>query len=307
MTHRSGFVTIIGRPNSGKSTLLNALVGDKLAIVSDKPQTTRTAVQGVLTMPDAQIVFIDTPGIHESKMLINRRMMDVVRSASEQRDLILYLTDCTVPFGPPEREALGVLSKVSTPALLLITKVDLLQDKRWLLPRIDQIKALREFDDYLPVSAVKGQGMESLQQAIIARLPEGPPFFPPDYLTDQPERFLAGEMIREKILEETRQEVPHSVAVLVEKWEDTPKLTRIAATIFVERPGQKAILIGAKGAAMKRIGSAARLEIETMLGRKVFLELFVKVSAEWRENEEFLKAIDWRSAGGGELDSEPKL
>jgi len=307
MTHRSGFVTIIGRPNSGKSTLLNALVGDKLAIVSDKPQTTRTAVQGVLTMPDAQIVFIDTPGIHESKMLINRRMMDVVRSALEQRDLILYLTDCTVPFGPPEREALGVLSKVSTPALLLITKVDLLQDKRWLLPRIDQIKALREFDDYLPVSAVKGQGMESLQQAIIARLPEGPPFFPPDYLTDQPERFLAGEMIREKILEETRQEVPHSVAVLVEKWEDTPKLTRIAATIFVERPGQKAILIGAKGAAMKRIGSAARLEIETMLGRKVFLELFVKVSAEWRENEEFLKAIDWRSAGGGELDSEPKL
>ena len=307
MTHRSGFVTIIGRPNSGKSTLLNALVGDKLAIVSDKPQTTRTAVQGVLTMPDAQIVFIDTPGIHESKMLINRRMMDVVRSASEQRDLILYLTDCTVPFGPPEREALGVLSKVSTPALLLITKVDLLQDKRWLLPRIDQIKALREFDDYLPVSAVKGQGMESLQQAIIARLPEGPPFFPPDYLTDQPERFLAGEMIREKILEETRQEVPHSVAVLVEKWEDTPKLTRIAATIFVERPGQKAILIGAKGAAMKRIGSAARLEIERMLARKVYLELFVKVSAEWRENEEFLKAIDWRSAGGGELDSEPKL
>jgi len=307
MTHRSGFVTIIGRPNSGKSTLLNALVGDKLAIVSEKPQTTRTAVQGVLTTPDAQIVFIDTPGIHESKMLINRRMMDVVRSALEQRDLILYLTDCTVPFGPPEKEALNVLSKVSTPALLLVTKVDLLQDKRRLLPRIDQFKALREFDDYLPVSAVKGDGMEALRQAIIARLPEGPPFFPPDYLTDQPERFLAAEMIREKILEETRQEVPHSVAVLVEKWEDTPKLTLIAATIFVERPGQKAILIGAKGAAMKKIGSAARVEIETMLGRKVFLELFVKVSAEWRENEEFLKAIDWRSTVGGELDSEPKL
>jgi len=307
MTHRSGFVTLIGRPNAGKSTLLNALVGDKLAIVSEKPQTTRTSVQGVLTLPDAQVVFIDTPGIHESKTLLNRRMMTVVRSALEQRDLILYLTDCTIPFGAPEQEALNILSKVSTPALLLLTKVDLLQDKRWLLPRIEQFKSVREFDDYLPVSAVSGEGMEVLRRAIVSRLPEGPPFFPPDYLTDQPERFLASEMIREKILEETRQEVPHSVAVLVDQWQETPKLTRIAATIFVERPGQKAILIGAKGATMKKIGSAARTEIETMLGKKVFLELFVKVTPEWRESEEFLKAIDWRSIGGRELDSEPKL
>lgn len=307
MTHRSGFVTIVGRPNAGKSTLLNALVGDKLAIVSDKPQTTRTAVQGVLTSPQAQVVFIDTPGIHETKTLLNRRMMAVVRSALEQRDLILYLTDCTVPFGAPEEEALSILSRVSTPALLLVTKVDLLQDKRWLLPRIEQFKAAREFDDYLLISAVSGEGMEGLNKTIVERLPEGPPFFPPDYLTDQPERFLASEMIREKILEETRQEVPHSVAVLVEKWEDTPKLVRIAATIFVERPGQKAILIGAKGATMKKIGSAGRLEIEKMLGKKVFLELFVKVSADWRESEEFLKAIDWRSTGVRELDSDPKF
>lgn len=307
MTHRSGFVTIVGRPNAGKSTLLNVLVGDKLAIVSDKPQTTRTAVQGVLTSPQAQVVFIDTPGIHETKTLLNRRMMAVVRSALEQRDLILYLTDCTVPFGAPEEEALSILSRVSTPALLLVTKVDLLQDKRWLLPRIEQFKAAREFDDYLLISAVSGEGMEGLNKTIVERLPEGPPFFPPDYLTDQPERFLASEMIREKILEETRQEVPHSVAVLVEKWEDTPKLVRIAATIFVERPGQKAILIGAKGATMKKIGSAGRLEIEKMLGKKVFLELFVKVSADWRESEEFLKAIDWRSTGVRELDSDPKF
>jgi len=305
--HRAGFVTIIGRPNAGKSTLLNALVGDKLAIVSEKPQTTRTSVQGVLTLPGAQIVFVDTPGIHESKTLLNRRMMAVVRAALEQRDVILYLADCTLPIDKAEQEALAVLAKVTTPALLLITKVDLLKDKRLLLPLITQFQALRQFDDYLPVSAVKGEGMEALRQAIVAKLPEGPPLFPADYLTDQPERFLASELVREKILEQTRQEVPHSVAVMVDKWEDTPKLTRIAATIFVERPGQKAILIGAHGAVMKKVGSAARADIETMLGKKVFLELFVKVRAEWRESDEFLKAIDWRSAGGGELNSEPEI
>jgi GTPase len=302
--HRSGFVTIIGRPNAGKSTLLNALVGGKLAIVSEKPQTTRTSVQGVLTIPGAQIVFVDTPGIHESKTLLNRRMMDVVRAALEQRDLILYLADCTLAFGSQEEEALALLSKVSTPALLLLTKVDLLRDKRGLLPRIEQFKAAREFQDYLPISAVTGEGVESVRDAIVERLPAGPLLFPSDYLTDQPERFLAAELIREKILSETRQEVPHSVAVMVDKWEEKPRLTRIAATIFVERPGQKAILIGSKGALMKKIGSAARLEIEAMLRKKVFLEMFVKVRNEWRDNPEFLKAIDWRSPVGAELDSD---
>ena len=306
MKHRSGFVTIIGRPNAGKSTLLNALVGDKLAIVSEKPQTTRTSVQGVLTLPEAQIVFVDTPGIHESKTLLNRRMMAVVRAALEQRDLILYLADCTLPINAAERDALSILSKVETPALLLVTKIDLLKDKRLLLPLITEFQTLRQFDEYLPVSAVNGEGMEILRQAIVARLPVGLALFPPDYLTDQPERFLASELVREKILELTRQEVPHSVAVLVDKWEDTPKLTRIAATIFVERPGQKAILIGSHGAVMKKVGSAARVDIEAMVGKKVFLELFVKVRSEWRENDEFLKSIDWRSAGGGELNTEPE-
>jgi GTPase len=306
MKHRSGFVTIAGRPNAGKSTLLNALVGDKLAIVSEKPQTTRTSVQGVLTLPGVQIVFVDTPGIHASKTLLNRRMMAVVRAALEERDLILYLADCTLPIDTAEQEALAILSKVTTPALLLVTKVDLMKDKRLLLPLISQFQALRPFDDYLPISAISGEGMEALRQAIAARLPTGPLLFPADYLTDQPERFLASELVREKILEQTRQEVPHSVAVMVDKWQESPKLTRIAATIFVERPGQKAILIGAGGAAMKKIGTAARIDIESMLRKKVFLELFVKVSAEWRENGEFLKAIDWRSATGRELNSEPE-
>ncbi|MBV9769602.1 MAG: GTPase Era [Bryobacterales bacterium] len=301
---RSGFASLIGRPNAGKSTLLNALTGEKLAIISEKPQTTRTTVQGVVNLPGAQIVFVDTPGIHKSTTLFNKRMMETVRTALADRDLLLYVTDASAPFLAEDREALSVLQQLSTPVVLLANKIDLVQDKRKLLPLIEQFKAVRDFDEYIPVSAVTGEGLDRVRDAIVSRLPEGPAYFPADHLTDQPERFLAGELIREQILRQTRQEVPHSVAVLIERWEESPKIVKIAATIYVERDGQKAIVIGAQGAALKKTGTLARHEIEKMLGRKVFLELFVKVQKDWRENPEFLNAIDWRSMRGGELDSD---
>jgi GTP-binding protein Era len=295
---RSGFASLVGRPNAGKSTLLNGLIGEKLAIVSDKPQTTRTTIQGVVNLPGAQIVFVDTPGIHKSTTLFNRRMMQTVRTALADRDVLLYVADASIPFSLEDAEAVAVLKDLSAPALLLTNKIDRVQDKRKLLPYIEQFKAVREFDEYLPVSATTGEGLDRVREAIVSRLPEGPAYFPTSHLTDQPERFLAAEMIREQILHHTHQEVPHSVAVLIERWEETNKITRIAATIYVERPGQKAIVIGAGGASLKKIGTRARHEIERLLGRPVFLELFVKVQKDWRENPEFLNAIDWRAMRG---------
>ncbi|MGA2211938.1 MAG: GTPase Era [Bryobacteraceae bacterium] len=301
---RSGFASLIGRPNAGKSTLLNALIGEKLAIVSDKPQTTRTTIQGVVNLPDAQIVFIDTPGIHKSSTLFNQRMMQTVRTALADRDVLLYVADTSIPFSTEDAEAASVLKDLSTPVFLLANKIDRVQDKRKLLPFIEQFKAVREFDEYIPVSALTGEGLDRVRERIVSSLPEGPAYFPADHLTDQPERFMAAEMIREQILRHTRQEVPHSVAVLIDRWESSPRkgskegLTKIAATIYVERDGQKAIVIGAGGAALKKIGTLARYEIEKIVGHKVFLELFVKVQKGWRENPEFLNAIDWRSMRG---------
>jgi GTP-binding protein Era len=298
--YKSGFVSIIGRPNAGKSTLLNRLIGSKVAIVADKPQTTRTSIQGVVTMDGAQVVFVDTPGIHRPDSAFNRRMMDTVRAAVEDRDLLLYLVDASVPFQPAEQEALKLIGNIKAPVLLLLNKVDALKEKALLLPLIERYRELGNFEEFFPISALRGQGIAELKSAIVARLPEGPRYFPDDYLTDQPERYLAAELIREKILHLTRQEVPHSVAVLIDAFEQTPRITKIAATVYVEREGQKAILIGAKGSMLKRVGTSARLEMETMLGRKIFLELFVKVRPKWRESPEFLNAIDWRSMAGSE-------
>jgi GTPase len=302
---RSGFASLIGRPNAGKSTLLNALIGEKLAIVSDKPQTTRTTIQGVANLPGAQVVFIDTPGIHKSTTLFNKRMMETVRTALQDRDVLLYVADASLPFSADDAEAVSVLKDLSTPVFLLANKIDRVQDKRKLLPFIEQYKSIREFDQYIPVSATTGEGLDRVREAIVSRLPAGPAYFPTDHLTDQPERFMAAEMIREQILRHTRQEVPHSVAVLIDRWEESsPRkgskegITKIAATIYVERDGQKAIVIGAGGAALKKIGTLARYEIEKMVGHKVFLELFVKVQKDWRENPAFLNAIDWRSMRG---------
>ena len=295
---RSGFVSLIGRPNTGKSTLLNALVGQKVAIVADKPQTTRTSIQGVLTMPGAQIVFLDTPGIHRADTPLNKRLMDAVRAAVEERDLLLLLADAARPIGKDDRQALDLARKCHAPVVLVLNKIDLVKDKALLLPLIDQYRAAFEFADYVPVSATKGQGLDELKKVILHHLPEGPEYFPEDHVTDQPERFLAAELIREKILAATRQEVPHSVAVIVDQWEETGRLTRIFATIRVEREGQKAIVIGTKGAMLKRIGTLARHEMERLFGVKIYLDLHVRVQPGWRDKAAFLNALDWRTMAG---------
>lgn len=295
---RSGFVSLVGRPNAGKSTLLNALVGQKVAIVADKPQTTRTAIQGVLTLPDAQIVFLDTPGIHKADTPLNKRMMDTVRAALEERDLIVLLADAARPFTEEDRRAVDLARRTSTPVVLALNKIDLVKDKAVLLALIEQYKAAFDFADYVPISAMRADGLEDLRKVIVERLPEGPAYFPEDYVTDQPERFLAAELIREKVLLATRQEVPHSVAVMVDKWEETPRLTRIYATIRVERPGQKAIIIGAQGSMLKKIGTLARQEMERLLGTKIYLDLHVRVQPGWREKAAYLDALDWRTMAG---------
>ena len=290
----SGFVSILGRPNAGKSTLLNALVGAKLAIVSSKPQTTRQAIQGVMNRDAAQVVFLDTPGIHEGSLLIHKRMMQAVRDALSERDLLLFVSDATQGFGPEDEKALGCLSGATAPVFLVLNKIDHVRGKQALLPLIEQFRRAIPMAECFPVSALTGDGLPLLREGIVKALPQGPRYFPPDHLTDQPERHLAAEFIREQVLEETRQEVPHAVAVLVEEWEDKGKLTRIAAAIVVERDGQKRILIGAGGSVLKKVGTAARQEIERLLGHRVHLELFVKVRAKWRESGAFLNELDWR-------------
>ena len=291
----SGFVSILGRPNVGKSTLLNALIGTKVAIVADKPQTTRTAIQGVLTLPEGQIVFLDTPGIPRARSGLNKRMMISVRDALDERDLLLFVADATLRFTDADREALNLVKKSGTPVILVLNKIDRVSDKSVLLPLLDKYRAAHDFAEYLPVSALRAVGLDELRSAILARLPQGPAYFPADHVTDQPERFLATELIREKIILETREEVPHSVAVVVDHWEETPKITSIQATIYVEKQGQKGILIGAKGAMLKEVGTKAREEMERLFGKKIFLELHVKARANWRENKAFLNALDWRT------------
>jgi GTPase len=296
--HRAGFVVILGRPNAGKSTLLNALVGAKLAIVASKPQTTRTSIQGVVTLPEAQIIFVDTPGIHKSGTLLNRRMMDEVRSAAAGPDLALFVVDALAPASEEDTQAVDLLKKIGLPAVAVFNKVDQLRDKPKLLALIERYRGMHEFAAYVPISALSGDGVDVLRKEIIARLPPGPALYPADYLTDQPQRFLAAEILREKILQFTTEEVPHAVAVAVESWEESKKLVRIHATIYVERPGQKAILIGASGSALKRIGTQARKDLEEFLGRKVFLQTFVKVQPNWRQDPGFIASTSWRGAQG---------
>lgn len=303
--HVSGFVTVLGRPNAGKSTLVNALVGSKVAIVSSKPQTTRASVQGVLTLPAAQIVFLDTPGVHTAGKLIHQRMMQAVREALADRDLLLWVVDASLPLDPGDLEAMRLMAPETTPKFLVLNKVDRVKGKQALLPLIDAYREAAEkaeapFAEFVPISALTKEGLEGLQNQIVKRMPSGPRYFPEDYITDQPERHLAAEILREHVLHQTRQEVPHAVAVVVEKWEDLKKLLRISAAIFVERDGQKKILLGAGGSQLKEIGTAARLEIEKMFGKKVFLELFVKVKANWRDNSAFLNELDWRYIVGEE-------
>ncbi len=300
MSFRSGFVSILGRPNAGKSTLLNALVGSKVAIVADKPQTTRTAIQGVYTTPDAQIVFIDTPGIHRGDSAIQKRMMESVRASLDERDLLLYLVDATEKPREADREAVSVLRHTNSPALLVVNKIDLLDNREQMLPAIEFFRGLHAFEDFLPLAAIDAGDVDRLREVITARLPEGPPYFPADHVTDQPARFIAAELVREKILLETRQEVPHSVVVLVDQWDESERLIRIFATIYVERDGQKAIILGNRGAMIKKIGTAAREEMEKLFGIRIYLDLHIKVQANWREKPVFLNALDWRTMAGND-------
>jgi GTP-binding protein Era len=298
LKHKSVFVSILGRPNAGKSTLLNALVGQKVSIVADKPQTTRTAIQGVMTTPEAQVIFIDTPGIHKSGSAINKRMMDAVRGSLEERDLFIYLVDATKGFGGEDTRALSLLRPDGPPVILGLNKIDALPAKHHLLPLLEQYRKVYDFAEYLPISAATGEGLDELRTQVIRRLPVGPEYFPPDHFTDQPARFLAAELIREKLLHATHQEIPHSTAVIIENWEETPRLLRIHATILVERTGQRAIVIGAKGSMLKHVGTLARVEMEALFGTPIFLELHVRVEADWREKAAYLNALDWRTMTG---------
>lgn len=297
---RSGFVSILGRPNAGKSTLLNRLVGAKIAIVTDKPQTTRNRIQGVMNLPDAQMVFIDTPGLHRPDTKFNQRMMAEVREALNGCDVLLLIVDATKPFGVGDQYAVDLVKAGRRPAVVALNKIDALPSKEALLPLIEKYKELHEFREIIPISALAGDGISLLAGSLTALLAQGPQYFPPNHVTDQPARFLAAEIIREKIIVLTRQELPYATMVMVDSFEEKPNLLRIHATVFVERPGQKAILIGSHGDMMKKIGIQAREELERRFGVKVFLQLFVKVRPNWRENEHFLRAIDWRTMVGAD-------
>jgi len=300
MAFHSGFVCILGRPNVGKSTLLNALVGEKLAIISPKPQTTRNRILGIIEVPaknqrpGAQVVLIDTPGVHKPDSSLGRKMMVEVREAMEGCDLLLLMTDVTRKLDQKDEFALQMARDAGTPVFLLLNKIDLLPEKDRLLPMIDQLRQLHDFREVIPLSARKGQGLDVLLTAVVGILPAGPRYFPEGQITDQPVRFMVGETIREQVLLETRQELPYATAVVVEQFEEKKTLTRIAATLYCEREAQKRILIGKQGQMLKKIGTAARLQIERMVGTKVFLELFVKVMPNWRDSKTFVGETDWR-------------
>jgi GTPase len=292
MSFRSGFVAIVGRPNAGKSTLVNSLVGRKVAIVSPRPQTTRNRIQGIVNRNDAQIVLVDTPGIHQARNVLSRQMMDEAQHALEGVDVLSLIVDASVNFGPGDDFSLEWVKRFHGPTFLLLNKIDCVK-KPLLLLMIEKYAALYRFAEIYPISAMTGEGCRELVNAWLELLPESPPYFPADQFTDQPERFLAAEFIREKAILATREEVPHAIAVLIDSFEEKKTLVKIRATLYVEREGQKGILIGKRGETMKKIGTDARKEIENILGTKVFLELFVKVQPNWRQNAVMVRQLDW--------------
>jgi GTP-binding protein Era len=287
---RFGFVTIVGRPNAGKSTLLNRLVGQKVAIVTEKPQTTRNRILAVANTEAAQIVFFDTPGIHKPKHEMNRRMVKLAIQSLKNVDLALLLVDATEPFGGEDEFVLERVREARVPAILALNKVDRVR-KPDLLPIIDDYRRRHEFMEIVPISALTGDNVDRLVSVLEQRLPEGEPLYPRDTLTDLPERFFVAEIVREKVLESTRQEIPYSTAVVIDSWEEGGKLTRIEASVLVERDSQKGILVGKGGSMLKKIGTGARKEIEAFLGARVFLGLHVRVRPEWRENERLLSEL----------------
>jgi GTP-binding protein Era len=287
---KSGFVSIIGRPNSGKSTFLNAVVGEKVSIVTDKPQTTRHVVRGIVTRPEGQIAFLDTPGVHKPIHRMNERMMKSVRDAMSDVDLILLMVDAAVGFGRGDEFTLELLKPVKTKKILLLNKIDRVEKKN-LLPLIEKYSKLGDFEEIIPMSALKGENVETVLREIFKRLNEGPMFYPEDQISDQPERAIAAEMIREKLIVVTEEEMPYSTAVMIDRFEEGDTLHRIFASIFVERDSQKAIVIGKGGQKLKEIGTEARKELEAFFGRKIFLELHVKVKKNWRDDEETLRTL----------------
>ena len=291
---RAGFVAIIGRPNAGKSTLLNRFVGQKVAIVTSKPQTTRNRIQGIVTRREGQIVFIDTPGLHEADSVLNRQMMREVSAALEGIDVLLLMIDASRTLPHPDSLLVEKAQRSSGATILALNKIDRLPKPK-LLPLMDAFQKAFPFAALVPISALKGAGCEELLREILNHLPEGEPFFPEDQVTDQPERFLASEIIREKAIDLTYHEVPHALAVVVDKFKEGPKILRIHATLYVERDSQKKILIGHKGEMLKKVGMAARKELEALLGTKIFLEMFVKVDRGWRENPMRVRELDWHS------------
>ena len=289
---KSGFISFLGRPNAGKSTLLNRIVGQKLAIVSDKPQTTRTRVVGVKNYADAQAVFVDTPGIHKPTHRLNVRMVDVAFEAMREVDLLALVVDASVKVGKGDRYVLDVLKETTQPAILILNKIDLIA-KQKLLPIIDQYRREHPFVEIVPVSATDGTNVDLLETLFLRYLPEGEPLYPPDYLTDQTERFFVAEIVREQVLQLTRDELPFSTAVVVDRFDERPdgKRVDLYCTILVERESQKPIVIGKGGAMIKQIGTAARGELERYLDTPVYLDLHVKVKSEWRDNERLLDEI----------------
>ncbi|GAA5344562.1 GTP-binding protein Era [Planifilum fimeticola] len=298
MSHKSGFVALIGRPNVGKSTLMNHVVGKKVAIMSDKPQTTRNRIRGIFTDERGQIVFLDTPGIHKPKSKLGEHLVQTARATLEEVDLILLLVDAEEGMGPGDRFIIEHLKQVETPVFLVVNKIDRVHPDA-LLPLIDSYRRLYSFKEVVPISALQGNNTGTLVDLIFRELPEGPAYYPADQVTDSPEHFIIGELIREKVLFLTREEIPHSVAVIVEEMvpREDGETVYIRATIYAERPSQKGILIGKRGAMLKEVGRLAREEIERLLGNKVFLDLWVKVKKDWRNEEAYLRRF-----GYGEVD-----
>lgn len=291
---RSGFVAIIGRPNVGKSTLMNHLIGQKIAIMSDKPQTTRNKIHGVYTTDDAQIVFLDTPGIHKPQSKLGDYMFKAADSALKEVEAALFLVDVSEGIGGGDRFIIEHLKKAKTPVFLVLNKIDKIEPEK-LLPIIAEYKELYSFAEIIPISALNGNNVETLLQQLIRYLPEGPQYYPADQVTDHPEQFVCAELIREKILHLTREEVPHSIAVQIEDMRVQENgVVYIGAVIYVERDSQKGIIIGKKGSLLKEVGKLARADIEALLGSRTFLELWVKVKKDWRNQEHVLKDLGFR-------------
>jgi GTP-binding protein Era len=289
---KAGFVSLIGRPNAGKSTLLNRLIGTKVAIVSDKPQTTRTRILGVRNVPGGQVVFVDTPGIHKPTHRMNARMVDAAVSTLREVDALVLVVDATQPPRGGDRYVLGLLGRAEGPVVLALNKVDLVA-KPTLLPLIDWYRQQRGFAAIVPISALTGDGVDRLADVLLEQLPEGEALYPEDYLTDQPERVIVAETVREKLLRHTHDELPYTTAVLIERFEepDAKGLMRLYCTILVESDSQKAIVIGKGGALIKRVGTEAREDLETFFGTRMFLDLHVKVRTDWREDERVLDEL----------------